>query len=649
MKSTIIKIAAVALASGLWACSDEVKYHTDSSRFEVDGVTAVAGDECINLQWVPQAGKPTPQSYLITWTSASADSSNGSESVDGNVNSYTIAGLINDVVYTVGVQARYPEGLSQMIKGTCQPRTTRIPVSDMKAMAGDKRVFVAWTVPTTDLTYTYELKVLADGTEVKTVQPAAGSSSCLVEGLENGVEYTFVVTCVYGHGKSVEAYASATPGEIDPIAVVPNQPRPNELTKMEYNPAYFVMGDVESVEWSFADGTVLNGASVVYFFPKAGVNTVTVTAHYADGTTESAGMDVTVLPFAWNALDDTGYQKSSSVVFSPDGQQLYTISQNTKIVYGINAITGEKLWQFETEAATYGAGPAVADNGTLLFGTEDGDGTLYALTPNGTTRWTAKLGNSVKAAPAVTSDGIVYALCDGGTLTALDLETGAVKWTAQKSGNAGAVAVDADGTIYMGTSDGVWAYNPAGSLKWKSEKAYKVTARGGNIAIGTDYVYVALDSKNGVAAVNKTDGSAAWQYKTGLGACYHPVVDKEGTVYVCEKSGGLYAVAKDGQLKWKYDAALGYTFSGFALGENGKAYISQYAEPFNLLAFGPNGDAEVVVNIGAQTMSPVTIGPDGRIYYGLNGSLGVYEAEIRLMDSAWPCNGGNWQSTNSLR
>lgn len=645
----IIKAAFAFLAVFMMAACSEELPRADFNRFEIDGLVITPGDESVSLQWEPQAGKPDPIEYLITWTSASPDAPGGELTLPASEKVTILYGLKNDVAYTFGVQARYPSGLANKKTVKCTPKSTRIAVTEFKAMAGDKRAFLSWVAPKTSLAFSYKLEIKADGKVIKTVTPGEKTTSILVEGLNNGTEYTFAMTCVYGHGNSDTLEAVATPGEISPMSVAPLEPHVYEAVKLEYNPAYFVQGTIASVEWIFEDGTKQTTATANYKFPKVGVNKVDIKVNYADGKSEVASMNVSVLPFAWSDLDGTSYQKSSTMVFSHDGQTLYTVGQGSKTLYAVNAITGKINWEFVAAGATYGAGPAVAKNGSIIFGCEDADGSVYAVSPNGTVRWTAKMGSTVKAAPAVTSDGVVYALCDGGKLSAFDLESGAEKWTAQQSGVSGGLAVDKDGTIYMGTSDGVWAYDVAGNMKWKSSEVLKVTARGGNVVIGNDYVYVAMAGKAGVAAVNKGDGSVAWKYATTYGDCYNPVVDNDGTVYFNEKAGGLYAVKTDGSLKWSYTEVLNYTFSGFALGADGKAYISQYATPFNLIAINSIGTAEVITTIGAQTMSPVTIGPDRRVYFGKNGSIGCFDASVSLANAVWPCRGSNNQATNSLR
>lgn len=638
----IMLLTGLAFAVG---CSDDLAT-ANFSQYQVEDVSAVSGDETVTLSWTPQDGKPAPQEYYITWTTSSSEGG-GSKSVESSATSTVIDGLTNGVIYTFGVQARYAEGLSQKLTTSCQPKTTRIPVSEYKAMAGDKRVYITWVEPVTNLAYTYSLQITADGVN-ETVSIPSGNTSYLAENLTNGVEYTFTMTCVYPHGLSEAVSAKATPGETSPISVLPTTPHRYELAKLEYNPAYFVQGDVASVLWQFEDGTTSTSTQATYFFPKAGVNTVKITVTYVSGKTETASMDVEVLPFAWATVSGTGYQKASNIVFSNDGQTFYTIGQTTKAIYAVSAITGQISWQYSTASATYGAGPVVAPNGYVIFGTEDSNGTLYALSENGTLRWSVQLGSAVKASPAVTSDGVVYALNNGGTLYAIDLTSGDVKWKASQAGAAGGVAVDKDGTIYMGTASGVWAYTSTGSLKWSCDVAHKVTERGGSLAIGDGILYATLKSKGGVAAINTSTGKTMWTYKSEQNDCYHPVVDASGTVYFCEKNGGLYAVTKNGSLKWRACSTLSFIYNGFSLGDDGCAYISEYVSPFALLKVDSSGNASQLTT-SAQTMSPIAIGPDNRIYCGLNGSVAAYDASVGLANSTWPTRGANYQGTNSLK
>ncbi len=647
MKKILSGIASAAILL-LASCTEELPV-ANTSLFQLEGLTATAGDETVALKWQTQKNKPAAEDYLILWTAGNPSGSNGEVTVPASATEYLVENLVNDCAYSFSIQARYPEGLSMKVKATATPKSTRIAASDFKAMAGDSRAFVSWKAPETSLEYTYKLEVKTGETVFKTIDVPSSETSYLVEELTNGTEYTFFLTAVYGHGVSPTVSDSATPGQIDPIMATSKILKVFELCTFEYNPAYFVSGTIASSSWDFGDGTSSDASTASHAYTAVGEYTARVTVTYENGKTESAEIKLTVETYSWWSIGGVGYQKASHIVFSPDGQTMYTNSTTLNKLIAVNAITGEVKWEYATNGSTYGAGPAVGPDGTVYFGTEDNDGTFYAIAANGSLRWEKKLGGKAKAAPAVTSDGFVYALADGGILKAFEAATGTEKWSATQSGNAGSVVVGADGTVYMGTSAGLWAYNADGTLKWTNADALSVTERGGSLAVHGNILYAALRGKAGCAAVNIATGGKLWQVKTTKGDCYHPVVDQDGNVYFCEKNGYLYAVDKNGTAKWTDDANSNYIYSGFALGGDGKAYISQYASPFNLVAFSSTGTKEVVKAIGVQTMSPVSIGPDNRIYYSKNGTIEVHDIKTSLASGCWPCRGGNLQGSNSLK
>ena len=644
----ILFFVALACTFAMAGCSEELK-EASFDLYQVAEVTAVGGDGCATVAWTAQEEKPLPLEYLITWTADNPEIPGGSQTTEASVHELLVEDLVNDCAYTFAVQARYENGLSMKVTAVCTPKSTRVAVSDFKAMAGDERVFLSWTAPATELEYVCRVSVSAGDSEINTIEVPSSETSCLVEGLVNGTEYTFALTAVYAHGDSDTVTATATPGEIDPIVVTPAVLRQFQLGTFEFNPAYFVQGEIAAVKWDFDDGMTSEDMTATHLFTETGQYEVSLTVTYDNEKTEQAKVSVTVEPFAWTTASGTGYQKSSNIVFSHDGQTFYTLAQTDKKLLAISAITGEKLWEYATSAATYGAGPAVGPDGTIYFGTEDGDGSFYAVLPSGALKWKVTLGAAVKASPAVTSDGTVYVLADKGNLAALDAASGTAKWSETLDGNAGGVIVDADGTVYAGTSKGIWAFDGTGGLIWKSETAYSVTERGGSLAVAGDVLYAVLKGKGGCVALSTSDGKQLWQYKTTENDCYHPVVDADGTVYFCEKSGYLFAVDKTGNEVWKDATDKNYIYSGFALGADGKAYISQYASPFYLLSFEKDGTRSVVTVIGAQTMSPVSIGPDRRIYYGLNGSVAAYDIKSDLASEGWPVRGYDRQGTNSLK
>lgn len=652
----IFKYTAAAAAISMFAagCSPENLKEASFNLWQVDGITVTPGDGCATVSWVPQDGKPDPAEYIISWTPDNEEMEAGSRNVAPDIHELMIDNLANDCEYTFGVQASYEDGLSMKVTAAATPKSTRIAASDFRAIAGNGLAVLSWTEPETDLQYSYEIVISSTGTGSRTEKLESGLSRYVAEDLVNGTEYTFGLTCVYGHGNSDTVTASATPGDIQAIITDKTNLKQFELAVFEYNPAYFIKDEVAGVSWDFGDGSTSSEETASHLFTSTGNYTVKITVTYADNSTQDASADITVEPFGWSmASIGTGYLKASNIVFSHDGQTFYAASADApRGLFAFSAISGEQLWTYPVSAAVYGEGPAVGPDGTIYFAAEDNDGTVYAISPDGKLKWSKALGKKIQSSPAVTSDGTVYVLANEGVFKALDAATGNEKWSAEGLGStAGGVAVDADGTVYIGANPGIWAYTSEGSLKWKAAKDYAVSERGGSLAIHDGVLYATLKSKGGCVALNTADGSELWQFKSEENDCYHPVVDKDGTVYFCEKNGNVYAVTKNGAEKWSTSDKTGYTYSGFALGADGKAYISQYGGDKNLVRFDmESGNIETVNAIGVQSMSPVSIGPDNRAYFGIKGG-NIHAVDIRtsIASEGWPMRGCNMQGTNSLK
>ena len=84
------------------------------------------------------------------------------------------------------------------------------------------------------------------------------------------------------------------------------------------------------------------------------------------------------------------------------------------------------LWNFNAQDGIK-ASPVVCD-GVIVVGTLDG--LLYGINSDGTLKWKINTEYSIEA-PAMIVDGVVYVGNLDGTLYAVDLKTGAIKWTYQ--------------------------------------------------------------------------------------------------------------------------------------------------------------------------------------------------------------------------
>ncbi len=171
--------------------------------------------------------------------------------------------------------------------------------------------------------------------------------------------------------------------------------------------------------------------------------------------------------------------------------------------YGLDAYTlfGDGSW--DSSLYTLGS-PALGSNGSIY--TTMGDGTVEAIRDdlnNGiashlySVLWTSEvLPNFVSQQSttlAVGKDGTVYAV-SGGSIVALDATTGATRWSYEpKSNVSSSVAIAADGTLYFRDHGGtLYALDPGtGGVKWtESLGSFDVNASNGSAdpspAIGAD-------------------------------------------------------------------------------------------------------------------------------------------------------------------
>jgi outer membrane protein assembly factor BamB len=86
--------------------------------------------------------------------------------------------------------------------------------------------------------------------------------------------------------------------------------------------------------------------------------------------------------------------------------------------------TGTVEWAYTTTGTVFSS-PAIAADGSVVFGSEDGK--LYALDRQGELLWSFQAGGPIFSSPAIASDGTVYVGSDDGNLYAVD-PTGRKKW-----------------------------------------------------------------------------------------------------------------------------------------------------------------------------------------------------------------------------
>jgi outer membrane protein assembly factor BamB len=210
-------------------------------------------------------------------------------------------------------------------------------------------------------------------------------------------------------------------------------------------------------------------------------------------------------------------------------------------------------------------------------------GQLFAINADGSVKWTAQTGPTIKSAPALGTDGSVYHATSDGKMYALSPQ-GQVKWsfdfgehlgptplvTAQPSGPGGgggggasgigsgaSPTIGPDGTIYIGANNSnLYAVAPDGRMKWLFEAERELAGIWTTPALSADGTTLYFGAnKGGIYAVRTQDGSKRWQFPV-YGSIYaSSVLDARGVLYTGTTIEHIYALdSNSGQQIWDFDA-----------------------------------------------------------------------------------------------
>lgn len=276
-----------------------------------------------------------------------------------------------------------------------------------------------------------------------------------------------------------------------------------------------------------------------------GYNTPAVDQNEIVYTADSSGRFVAVNGLTGDILwtyPTAGIQTES--VIDSDGS-IYVADMGGSL-YKLSS-TGSLIWRFPL-ADSAGCAPAIGPDGTVYMG-DAKTKILYALTPDGKSKWKANLKGSPYF-PAIgdpAAGGDVYVAAEW-TLYALNPANGKTRWSRSlKVSNAAdltsrkPVVDNTNQTVYCSGQTGIlYAFAFDGTLKWKLPG---VGSFHNKPAIGADgVVYVQSATRDTLLAVSPS-GNIVWsRYINTPGVLgFEPAIDFDGTLYVGSKDG-LYAI-----------------------------------------------------------------------------------------------------------
>ncbi|MBX3230801.1 MAG: PQQ-like beta-propeller repeat protein [Labilithrix sp.] len=222
-----------------------------------------------------------------------------------------------------------------------------------------------------------------------------------------------------------------------------------------------------------------------------------------------------------------------------------------------------------------------------------------------------------------------------------------VRVLAEIAGGESAPAIGADGTLWIGSSDGtIYAIGSGGGTILRRRKTSApvratpaITNAGLAIVAGMDGVLYALDlgdppvaedagTEEEDAAPPETETNVVHRATLSGPAAASPVIAPDGTIYVATTDGKL--AAYDPALALRWSIATGDTFgSSPALGQDGTIYVGSTDRALH--AVRPDGTSKWTLDLGAEIESSPAVGGDGTIYVGTtSGTLAAVTPEGAL-------------------
>jgi outer membrane protein assembly factor BamB len=242
----------------------------------------------------------------------------------------------------------------------------------------------------------------------------------------------------------------------------------------------------------------------------------------------------------------------------------------------------EARWSLDLGPGRQTSSPTLGDDGTIYV--VSGAGRLFAIAENGTVRWTAKVGPTLKSSPALARDGTIYVASMDGRLYAVappankNGNEGTMRWAfdfgkhpgreplvtsavpppgADGVGSGASPTVGPDETIYVGANNSnLYAIAPDGSLRWMYEAEREVAGIWSAPVLSTDdrTLYFGAN-KGGIYAVDRESGSQRWRFNV-FGSVYSSLtLDGRGILYTGSTVGHVFALdSVSGDMLWDFDA-----------------------------------------------------------------------------------------------
>ncbi|WP_158600076.1 PKD domain-containing protein [Halorubrum sp. Atlit-28R] len=278
--------------------------------------------------------------------------------------------------------------------------------------------------------------------------------------------------------------------------------------------------------------------------------------------------DSGVIDWSWTTAEYVEAQITEDTVYVADDQS----------IAALNKTTGAVRWDVDADNSS-NPSTLVAGSDTVaterIVSTETGSVSNIVVrdATTGAVRWQLTRDDYPEVEGIV--DGRLI-LSESGTITAYNVNTGAVAWSQQPAGNQSSysyvrsVQID-NGTIFAtsdaGTTEWVTAIEPTGEQNWRT--AARDSAE---LQVADDHVILA--GEGGVSARDRTDGSVAWDQTLPAEFPDLTIADDAALVEYDYGERGAILDTETGAIEWQ--SRTNYVFYDVAY-EDGTLYVSTEA------------------------------------------------------------------------
>ncbi|OGV44614.1 MAG: hypothetical protein A2X46_03440 [Lentisphaerae bacterium GWF2_57_35] len=233
------------------------------------------------------------------------------------------------------------------------------------------------------------------------------------------------------------------------------------------------------------------------------------------------------------------------------------------------------------------------------------------------------LGNTdIYSSPAIAADGTVYVGASNGKVYGLALDGTTTRVWQMSAPIYGSPVIGPDGAVYVAASNRVYSLNPAsGAMNWVYTNQFSGITRSSPALDTNGTLYVPMFDYR-LHAIDAVTGTSKWMFASFGGNWMEsaPAIGADGMVYWGRDNNKLYAINAVGQGLWT--SSLPASIQGApALESDGSVYAASYNG--GLFQIGADGSTRRTWNVAGTIAYPSPVlGPDGAIYQATdNGKL----------------------------